>query len=239
YSYEAPRSYVDTNVTGTLNILEAARAAGAARVLVVSTSEVYGTALTLPIGESHPLQAQSPYAASKIAAEKLAESYARSFGLPAVVVRPFNTYGPRQSLRAVIPTLLAQLLGGRRTLALGDASTTRDFNFVEDTVTGLIKLAACEAAIGRVVNIGTGTDVSIRQVAETAGALLGKPVKLRVQKERLRPRDSEVRRLCADNALLKTLTGWAPPARLREGLAKTATWIQERIDRYDPDRYYT
>ncbi len=238
YSYTSPRSYVETNITGTLNILEAARAAGARRVINTSTSEVYGTALKVPIEESHPLQAQSPYSATKIAAEKLAESYFKSFELPVTTVRPFNTFGPRQSPRAVIPTILLQLLAGKTELQLGDPTTTRDFNFVPDTVEGLIRLAECEKAVGATVNIGTGADISIERVVELAAGLLGKTVTLHSDAQRIRPAASEVRRLRAGHALLKTLTGWTPPARLEEGLKITAEWLQQEAGRYDAARYY-
>lgn len=238
YSYEAPRSYIDTNVTGTLNMLEAARTAQAARILVISTSEVYGTALRVPIDEEHPLQAQSPYSASKIAAEKLAESYARSFGLPATIVRPFNTYGPRQSMRAVIPTILIQLLRGCSSLALGDPDTRRDFTFVEDTAEGLVRLAECEAAIGRAVNIGTGFDVSIRELAEQAQTLVGRKVQIETKAERMRPPESEVRRLQADASLLKSLVGWTPQTPISQGLSRAIDWLSKRSECYDPDRYY-
>jgi dTDP-glucose 4,6-dehydratase len=237
YSYQAVRSYLDTNVGGTLNVLEAGRR-GARRVLVMSTSEVYGSAIRTPIPEDHPLQAQSPYAASKIAAEKLAESYHRSFALPVTVVRPFNTYGPRQSARAVIPTILMQALAGKPDIQLGDASTTRDFNFVPDTVEGLVKLAECEAAVGRVVNVGSGSENSIARVVELAAALAGRTMVIREDPARLRPATSEVRRLCADPSLLRTLTGWAPPDRLQDGLRLTAEWMRSRADSYQADRYY-
>ena len=238
YSYEAPRSYLETNLTGTLNVLEAARNTGARRVFVTSTSEVYGSALRVPIDEEHPLQAQSPYSASKIAAEKLAESYFRSFQTPVTVVRPFNTYGPRQSPRAVIPTILIQLLSGVHELVLGDVTTTRDFNFVDDTVEGFLRLAECDQAIGQVVNIGTGVDWSIRQIAEIAQGLLGRTVTIRNEPTRIRPEASEVRRLCAGNNLLKKLTGWIPPARLQDGLSRTADWLRPRVAKYDAKRYY-
>ncbi len=238
YSYHAPRSYVQTNIEGTLNILEAARAAGAGRVLVTSTSEVYGTALRVPIDEDHPLQAQSPYSASKIAAEKLAESYVKAFELPVTVVRPFNTFGPRQSARAVIPTILMQLLARCPELELGDVTPTRDFNFVADTVEGLIRLAECPAAAGQVVNIGTGVDVSVGQVAELAQQAVGYRAPIKAAAGRVRPAASEVRRLVADNTRLKQLTGWAPPVRLEEGLRLTAAWLQKELPRYDTKRYY-
>ena len=238
YSYEAPRSYIDTNIIGTLNVLEAARREGARRTLVLSSSEVYGTALRVPIAEDHPLQAQSPYSATKIAAEKIAESYYRSFDMPITILRPFNTFGPRQSARAVIPTILMQLIAGKPEIRLGDPTTTRDFNYVTDTVEGLIRLAECDAAIGRVVNIGTGTDVSIQHVAETAQRLLGCQAPLVTDPGRTRPAGSEVRRLCADNTLLRSLTGWRPPSRIEEGLQRTIDWLQKEIRHYDPEKYY-
>lgn len=238
YSYRAPRSYLETNAAGTLNVLEAARQAPAASSLVVSTSEVYGSALQVPIRENHPLQAQSPYSASKIAAEKFAESYSRSFDMPVTVVRPFNTYGPRQSPRAVIPTMLMQLLSGARELKLGDASTTRDFNFVADTVEGLMRLAGCAAATGKVVNIGSGREVSIRQTADIAQSILGTNAALAPDPARLRPEHSEVKRLCADNSLLRSLTGWAPTCPLEKGLADTADWMRKRLNKYNANRYY-
>lgn len=238
YSYEAPRSYIETNITGTLNILEAARRNRAERTLVTSTSEVYGSALRVPIDEQHPLQAQSPYSASKIAAEKIAESYHKSFGLPVTIVRPFNTYGPRQSARAVIPTMLMQALDGRREIALGNATTTRDFNFVKDTVTGMIKLAACRQAIGMPVNIGTGVEISVNETARKIAEVTGRKISIRSDHLRIRPKASEVMRLCADNSLLRSLTGWAPPSRLEEGLRITARWLEPRLGNYDTERYY-
>jgi len=238
YSYKAPRSYVETNVTGTLNILEAARRNNAQRVLVTSTSEVYGTALRVPIGEDHPLQAQSPYSASKIAADKLAESFIRSFDLPATIVRPFNTFGPRQSPRAVIPTILMQAMAGGGKIKLGDATTTRDFNYVADTVEGFIRLASCDAARGQTVNIGTGVEISVADLAGIAGRICGKTLEIEVDSGRIRPSASEVRRLCADASLLRSLTGWCPPSRLEEGLRLTMEWMKQEGMRHDPDKYY-
>lgn len=238
YSYHAPRSYMDTNVIGTLNILEASRRAGVRSVMVVSTSEVYGTAVQVPIPETHPLQAQSPYSASKIGAEKIAESFYRSFELPVVIVRPFNTYGPRQSARAVIPTILMQALNGSGEVLLGDPTTTRDFNFVQDTVLGMIKLAECEEAIGKIINVGTRTETAIGRVAEIVGDVVGHEIKIVHDPERVRPAGSEVRRLCADNTLLKSLVDWIPPARLEEGLRVTADWMKDRLDHYQAGRYY-
>lgn len=238
YSYIAPRSYVQTNIEGTLNILEAAREAGAARVMNMSTSEVYGSALRVPIDEDHPLQGQSPYSASKIGAEKMTESYIKSFALPAVTVRAFNTFGPRQSPRAVIPTILMQLLAGKNELHLGNLHSTRDFNFVADTVEGLIRLAACEKAVGRTVNIGTGAEISIADLADAAQRAVGHTADIREKQHRMRPEHSEVQRLCADASLLRSLTGWSPPPRLEEGLRLTAQWMQQELDRYEPQRYY-
>ncbi len=238
YSYVAPRSYVQTNIEGTLNILEAARAAGAARVINMSTSEVYGTALRVPIDEDHPLQGQSPYSASKIGAEKMTESYVKSFGLPAVTVRAFNTFGPRQSPRAVIPTILMQLLSGAGELQLGNLYSTRDFNFVEDTVEGLIRLASCDGAIGGVVNIGTGSEITIQALAETAQRATGCSARIVERQDRMRPGPSEVQRLCADSSRLRALTGWTPPPRLEEGLHLTAEWMKRELKRYEPQRYY-
>ena len=238
YSYQSPHAYLQTNVTGTLNVLEAARRSRVSRVINMSTSEVYGTALRVPIDEDHPLQAQSPYAASKIAAEKLAESYFCSFSLPVTTVRAFNTYGPRQSARAVIPTILMQLIQGTDKLRLGDPTTTRDFNYVKDIATGILMLAEQEETVGRTVNIGTGVDTSIQRIAEMAQEQLGLSVPLYRDTKRIRPPKSEVYRLCADNTLLKKLTGWVPTTRLEEGLQHTATWMKKERERYESERYY-
>lgn len=238
YSYVSPRSYVDTNVTGTLNLLEAARANGVRRLLVTSTSEVYGTALQVPIPESHPLQGQSPYSASKIGADKLAESYALSFDMPVTTMRPFNTFGPRQSARAVIPTIVMQLLNGADKLKLGDPSTTRDFTYVKDTVEGMIRLAECDAAVGQTVNIGTGTDISIEDTARLAMNVTGQQAEIVSDAQRIRPENSEVRRLQADASLLEKLTGWKPQMRVEYGIGQVAEWMQTRMGEYDADRYY-
>lgn len=238
YSYVSPRSYVDTNVTGTLNLLEAARANGVRRLLVTSTSEVYGTALQVPIPESHPLQGQSPYSASKIGADKLAESYALSFDMPVTTMRPFNTFGPRQSARAVIPTIVMQLLNGADKLKLGDPSTTRDFTYVKDTVEGMIRLAECDAAVGQTVNIGTGTDISIEDTARLAMKVTGQQAEIVSDAQRIRPENSEVRRLQADASLLEKLTGWKPQMRVEYGIGQVAEWMQTRMGEYDADRYY-
>ena len=238
YSYVSPRSYVDTNVTGTLNLLEAARANGVRRLLVTSTSEVYGTALQVPIPESHPLQGQSPYSASKIGADKLAESYALSFEMPVTTMRPFNTFGPRQSARAVIPTIVMQLLNGATELKLGDPTTTRDFCYVKDTVEGMIRLAESEFTIGRTVNIGTGVDISIEETAKLAMTVTGQAAEIVSDAQRIRPANSEVRRLQADASLLEELTGWKPPMRVEYGIGQVAEWMKSRMGEYDADRYY-
>lgn len=238
YSYHAPRSYVDTNVSGTLNVLEAARAAGVRRLLVTSTSEVYGTPRRVPISETDPLHAQSPYAATKIAADKLAESFHLSFGLPVTLVRPFNTYGPRQSPRAVLPTILMQLLSGAPELKLGSLDTTRDLTFVDDTVEGFMRLAACDAAVGQTVNVGTGRQVTIGELAEFACRALGRSVPIRCEPDRVRPEASEVQRLCADTARLRELVGWTPSIPLERGLSVTADWMKPRLGAYEPGRYY-
>jgi dTDP-glucose 4,6-dehydratase len=236
YSYAAPRSYVDTNVTGTLNVLEAARRQGVARIVHTSTSEVYGTARYLPMDEEHPLHAQSPYAASKIAADQLALSFHRTWGTPVAVIRPFNTYGPRQSVRAVIPSIVLQLLDHAPTVRLGNVEPTRDFNFVADVVEGFLAVARAAAAAGQVIQIGTGHEVSIRRTAELVAELLDRPLELVAGDERrARPGGSEVERLCADPAKARRLLGWEPAhageAGLRRGLASTAEWFARRENR--------
>jgi NAD dependent epimerase/dehydratase len=239
YSYEAAESYVSTNIQGTVNVLEAARTAGVSRILHTSTSEVYGTADYVPIDEKHPLKAQSPYSATKIGADAMATSYARAFGLPVTIVRPFNTYGPRQSARAVIPTIMTQLLAGRRTISLGALTPTRDLVFVENTCAAFVALATCETAIGEVVNVGTGVDMSIGDLARKISALAGVEAEISSEAARLRPETSEVERLRADAAKLKALTGFAPTTTLDEGLAKTWAWFSnpENLKRYDAVRY--
>ena len=238
YSYEAPRSYVDTNVGGALNVLDACRRSDSlVRLVHTSTSEVYGTAQTLPIAESHPLVGQSPYSATKIAADKLAESFHLSFGLPVVIARPFNTFGPRQTARAVIPTIATQLLSGAKKLKLGALSPTRDFNYVADTATGMLALATCKAAEGEVVNIGTGQEWSIEQ---TAGLLMETTkcvVPISCEQERVRPAASEVNRLVADTAKLRRLTDWQPATSFPEGLQRTVAWIGCNLARFNLDQY--
>ena len=234
FSYHSPDSYVDTNIKGTLNILQAARRLGVERLLVTSTSEVYGTAQYAPIDERHPFQGQSPYSATKIGADRLAESFFRSFGTPVVIVRPFNTYGPRQSARAVIPTIITQLLMGSLQLRLGSVAPTRDFNYVDDTIRGFIALAEADGAIGREVNIATGREYSIGDVARLLIADINPAATIVPEEARLRPDASEVHRLIGDNGLIKAMTPWRPEVDLAEGLARTVTWFRspDNLRRY-------
>lgn len=237
YSYHAPDAYVDTNIKGTLNILNAARELHTRRVLITSTSEVYGTAQYVPIDEKHPFQGQSPYSATKIGADRLAESYFRSFGLPVTIVRPFNTYGPRQSSRAVIPTIISQLLAGNDEIHLGSLTPTRDFVFCKDTVRGFVELSKCDAAIGREVNIATGREISIGDLAQKLIDLVRPKARIVCEEQRLRPAASEVERLLGSNELLYTLTGFRPQTSIDEGLKITAQWMQSNMDAYKADRY--
>lgn len=231
YSYAAPQSYVETNILGTLNVLEAARSAGVRRVVHTSTSEVYGTARTLPIAETHPLQGQSPYSASKIGADMMAESFVRSFGTPVVILRPFNTYGPRQSERAVIPTVIRQALDPScRVIRVGDITTTRDFNYVDDTVSAFLAAGLSPTLqLGRPYNAGSGNAVPISQMIETVFSIMGCEKNVEEAPERLRPRDSEVLALLADSTLLSAETGWRSGIDLREGLARTIDWWRARL----------
>lgn len=237
YSYHAPDAYVDTNIKGTLNVLNAARELGTKRLLVTSTSEVYGTAQYVPIDEKHPFQGQSPYSATKIGADRLAESYYRSFGIPLTIVRPFNTYGPRQSARAVIPTIISQLLAGYDEIRLGSLTPTRDFVFCRDTAQGFVALSSCDAAIGREVNIATGREISIGDLAKKLIQLIRPSAKVICDEQRLRPSGSEVERLLGSNALLYSLTGFTPQTPIEEGLKTTVAWVREHMDTYKPDRY--
>jgi len=227
YSYRSPRSYVDTNVSGTLNVMEAARRLRTARVVHTSTSEVYGTARSVPISEDHPLQGQSPYSASKIGADKIAESYNLSFEVPVVTLRPFNTYGPRQSTRAVIPTILSQLAAGQRQIRVGDVRPTRDFTFVADTVSAFMAVgdAPAEAVVGRTFNAGTGVEISIGQLIELIAGAAGREVEVLQETERFRPAGSEVMRLVCDNSRLRSATNWKPAVSLADGLVTTAEWF--------------
>ena len=236
YSYLAPTGYVQTNVTGTLNLAEAARRRNIKRLVHVSTSEVYGTARYTPVDEEHPLQGQSPYAASKIAADKVVESFVCSYGLPAVTMRPFNTYGPRQSARAVIPNIIAQALHGH-SVRLGSVDPIRDLTFVSDTVEGLIRAAEADHAAGQVINLGTGEAVSIRELAQVIFDLLGTNPTLITDPERIRPAASEVRQLVSNPAKAAKLLGWHPTVPLREGLRRTIEWMREHAESYRPEEY--
>ena len=236
YSYHAPLSYVRTNVEGTLNILQAAKERGVGRVVHTSTSEVYGTARYVPIDEKHPLQAQSPYAASKIGADKLAEAFFLSFGLPVVTLRPFNTFGPRQSARAIIPTIITQCLNGGA-VRLGNMYPTRDFNYVADTVEGFLRAAATPAAIGRTIHIGSGREISMLDLANMIGALMDRSVVIEKQEERVRPEGSEVTRLLADSALARELLGWESSVSLEDGLRLTIEWIRKHLNAYSSGGY--
>jgi NAD dependent epimerase/dehydratase len=226
YSYEAPESYLQTNVIGTYNVLMAARRAGVQRMIQTSTSEVYGTALRVPIDESHPLQPQSPYSASKIGGDMTALSFHHSFDLPVAVVRPFNTYGPRQSTRAVIPTVLAQLFSGSQEIHLGSTSPTRDFNFVTDTARGFLAVAECDQALGHVVNVGSGREISIGDLVELLIKISGREARVVTDQDRLRPAGSEVERLLCDNTRAREWAGWKPEVDLEDGLRRTAQWIE-------------
>lgn len=234
FSYHSPDSYVDTNIKGTLNVLQAARKLDLERVLVTSTSEVYGTAQYAPIDEKHPFQGQSPYSATKIGADRLAESFYRSFELPVVIVRPFNTYGPRQSARAVIPTIITQLMLGETEIKLGSLTPTRDFNYVKDTAQGFLALAQSDAAVGQEINIATGTEHTIGEVADYLIAKINPAAKIITDEQRLRPDASEVFRLIGDNRLISSLSNWKPKYSFEEGLADTVSWFEEadNLSRY-------
>lgn len=236
YSYSSPTDVVQTNVLGTLNVLEAARNARTTRVVITSTSEVYGTALYAPIDEAHPLQGQSPYAASKIGSDKLGESYHRSFGVPVVTVRPFNTFGPRQSARAVIPTIITQALTSE-CIRLGSIEPKRDFNFVRDTVDGFLRCALTPACVGEVVNLGTGVEVSVGHVVELVQTMLERRLPVVQEDVRLRPAKSEVMRLICNHEKASRLTGWAPKHTLEQGLKETVEWISKHLDQYQTRSY--
>jgi NAD dependent epimerase/dehydratase len=225
YSYVAPTSYVDTNVTGTLNICQAALENGCERVIHTSTSEVYGTALYVPIDEKHPLQPQSPYSASKIGADNMALSFYNAFNLPLTVARPFNTYGPRQSARAVIPTIISQIADGMKEIKVGDLSPTRDFNYVEDTCRGFIAIAESENVLGEIVNIGSNYEISIKDTFELIKKVMNSDVNFVIDESRIRPEKSEVQRLWCDNTKINSLTGFEPKVSIEEGLKKTADWF--------------
>lgn len=236
YSYHAPGSYIRTNVEGTLNILQMARELEVERVVHTSTSEVYGTARYVPINEAHPLQGQSPYSASKIGADKLVEAFHLSFNLPVVTVRPFNTFGPRQSARAVIPTIITQCLTGQ-TVRLGNLHPTRDLNYVSNTVEGFLLAAATPQAIGQTINIGSGQEISVGDLAQLIARLTGQIITIESDEQRLRPDKSEVERLVADNTLAQTILGWKPAVSLSEGLDRTIVWMRQHLERYRPGVY--
>lgn len=237
FSYHSPDSYVDTNIKGTLNVLQAARSLGTGKVLVTSTSEVYGSAKYIPIDENHPFQGQSPYSATKIGADRLAESFYRSFSLPVVIVRPFNTYGPRQSARAVIPTVISQLLTGIEEIHLGSLSPTRDFNYVKDTVNGFIEIERSEKTIGEEINIASQSEVSIGELASELIHRINPNARISCDAQRLRPEKSEVVRLMGSNKKLKELTDWKPEYPLALGLEKTIDWMRENLSKYKTDIY--
>jgi len=239
YSYVAPDSYVDTNVKGTLNICQAAMENGCERVVHTSTSEVYGTAQYVPIDEKHPLQPQSPYSASKIGADAIAMSFHNSFGLPLVIARPFNTYGPRQSARAVIPTIITQIAAGKKRIELGDVTPTRDFNYVEDTCRGFLALAECDRCVGQTVNIGSNYEISVADTLDIIRELMNSDVEFVTDEARKRPENSEVFRLWCDNSLIRELTGFEPRVDIREGLRRTIEWFTDpqNLRRYKTDIY--
>jgi len=243
YSYHSPATYVDTNVTGTLNVVQAAKELGVEKVVHTSTSEVYGTALYVPIDEKHPLQGQSPYSASKIGADQMALSFYRSFDTPVSIIRPFNTYGPRQSARAVIPTIISQLASGKTTIRLGSVSPTRDFNYVKDTVNGFISLMESSNSIGEIINIGSNYEVSIGETAEMIAEIMGVNLTIETDEQRLRPEKSEVERLWADNKKAERLVGWKPQyggkEGFRRGLEETIEWFtnSKNLSQYKADVY--
>jgi NAD dependent epimerase/dehydratase len=241
YSYHAPHSYLETNAGGTMNVLEAVRSLATPRMVHTSTSEVYGTAIRVPIDEEHPLQAQSPYSATKVAADKLAESYHAAFGVPVVTVRPFNTYGPRQSARAVIPTIITQLAAGRAEVALGALTPTRDLTFAADTARAFMAAAAAplDAVAGRVLNAGSGNEISIGDLAALIARKMDRPLRLTQEHERMRAEASEVMRLVSDSSRLRALTGWAPEHTLDSGLEETIAWftLPENLARYRPEMF--
>lgn len=237
YSYQSPAAYVRTNVEGTLNVLEACKNYGIEKMVHTSTSEVYGTALYAPIDEKHPLQGQSPYSASKIGADKMAESYYRSFGMPVATLRPFNTYGPRQSARAVIPTIISQILAGAKTIKLGSLTPSRDFNFVKDTAEGFVKAAESDKSIGEVISVGSGKEITIGDLAKTIIELTGKEVEIVSEGQRLRPEKSEVNRLLCDNRKAFEYMGWQPKYTLKQGLTETIEWIGNNMSYFKTDIY--
>lgn len=238
YSYESPLAYIRTNIEGTYNVLQASLTHGVERVVVTSTSETYGTAQVVPIREDHPLVGQSPYSATKIAADQLAISYYRSFDLPVAIIRPFNTYGPRQSARAIIPTVITQMLSGYSQIRVGNLNPTRDFNYVLDTVGGFLKVAQSDAALGEVINIGSGKEVGLRDVIEMIASIIGVEVEVVQEQQRMRPDKSEVERLWCDNSRAFELTGWKPGYTLKEGLQETIEWFRQHLGQYKAEVYH-
>lgn len=237
FSYQAPDTYVDTNIKGTLNVLQAARDLETQRVLITSTSEVYGSAKYVPIDELHPFQGQSPYAATKIGADRLAEAFYKSFSLPVTIVRPFNTYGPRQSARAIIPTIITQLLAGKKEIELGNLDTTRDFNYVKDTVKGFIEIEKANKTIGEEINIASQKEISMGDIARELINEINPDAKITCKNQRKRPEKSEVRRLLGSNQKLKELTDWSQSYTLKEGLKETIEWMKCNLERYKTDIY--
>lgn len=237
FSYHSPDTYVDTNIKGTLNVLQAARELETERVLITSTSEVYGTAQYVPIDEKHPFQGQSPYSATKIGADRLGESFYRSFSLPVTIVRPFNTYGPRQSARAVIPTIISQLLSGKEEIKLGSLTPTRDFNYVKDTANGFISIYESDKTIGEEINIANGKEISIGDLARSLIDIINPKAKIVCDEERLRPEKSEVNRLLGSNEKIKRLTEWSPRYTIKDGLKETVEWIRNNQGVYKSDIY--
>ncbi|SHH20429.1 NAD-dependent 4,6-dehydratase LegB [Tepidibacter thalassicus] len=237
YSYQSPMAYVRTNVEGTANVLQACRECEVEKIVHTSTSETYGTALYVPIDENHPLQGQSPYSASKIGADKIAESFYRSFNMPISTIRPFNTYGPRQSARAVIPTIISQILSGKKEIKLGSLTPTRDFNYVKDTVEAFIKIAESEKTIGQVINVGSNYEISIGDLVKKIIDIIGEDIKIVTDEKRIRPQKSEVNRLWADNTKIKELTDWTPKYTLDEGLSETIKWIRDNMKYFKTDIY--
>ncbi|ACD22157.1 MULTISPECIES: NAD-dependent 4,6-dehydratase LegB [Clostridium] len=239
FSYHSPDSYVDTNIKGTLNVLQASRELNTKRILITSTSEVYGTAKYVPIDENHPFQGQSPYSATKIGADRIAESFYRSFDLPLTIVRPFNTYGPRQSARAVIPTIITQLLCGEKQIKLGSLTPTRDFNYVKDTANGFLEISKSEKTIGEEINIATSKEISIKNLASEIISQINKDATIICDEERLRPEKSEVNRLLGSNEKVKKLTNWEPKFTFAEGIKETIDWfrVPENLARYKSDIY--
>ncbi len=237
FSYHSPDSYVDTNIKGTLNVLQAARELGTERIMITSTSEVYGTAQYVPIDEKHPFQGQSPYSATKIGADRLAESFYRSFNLPVSIVRPFNTYGPRQSARAVIPTIITQLISGKEEIKLGSLSPTRDFNYVKDTVAGFIAIAESDQTIGEEINIATQREVSIGELAGELIKQINPNARVVCDEQRIRPSKSEVNRLLGSNEKIGMMTGWRPQYTFEQGIKETIAWIRQNINNYKAELY--